>query len=146
MSQQRSGKLARLKHAFAVDPPQTPTPAEDERAAVESVCRRMDRLPMLHMPIQIALHTCRPLNYIGAACGHIASPVVKVVTGTFGFDQSYDGYQSFLKFLERRGSLEYLSDRLTELSEQRKQRRSKEDEATNSDPNTDRPDDGANGM
>lgn len=115
MTTKDSGFFAKVRHAFAVDDPQGPEPTAQEQDAVEWVTRQLHRYPSMTMPIQVVLHSCRPLNYVAAQAGHLFSPVYKAVASTFGHSGSYVGYQQFLEFLGRRGSLEYLSDRLGDL-------------------------------
>lgn len=70
-----------------------------EKLCVEVVRRR------LTMPAQLMLEMCRPLNYVSAQLLHFFQPIAGIVANT-------DECEAFAKFLEQRGSIEYISLRL----------------------------------
>ena len=70
-----------------------------ERLCVELVRRR------LTVPAGLLLEMCRPLNYVSAQLLHFFQPIAVVVANA-------DEYESFVRFLEQRGSVEYISLRL----------------------------------
>ncbi len=56
----------------------------------------------------MALEMSRPLNNVGAHAMHFFSPLVHALTDSDGFDR-------FAVYLEQRGSIEFLCQRLEEL-------------------------------
>ena len=93
-----------LKHAFAVDPPGAADPTEQQRLLVERLCVELVRR-RLTVPAGLLLEMCRPLNYVSAQLLHFFQPIAVVVANA-------DEYESFVRFLEQRGSVEYMSLRL----------------------------------
>jgi len=96
-----------LKHAFAVDPdgPAEPTPLQ--QPSVDWVCIQIAKR-RLTTPGLLFLEMCRPLNYIGAQSLHFLRPSIWAIVSR----QSYANYVQFTKFLEHRGSIEYLAQRV----------------------------------
>ena len=103
-----------LKHAFAVDEPGPADPTPPERAAVETVCREVVRRH-LSTPALIFLEMSRPLNFLGAQALHFFSPFVSALSDSAG-------HKHFAAFLERRGSIDYLRDRIEQLEAQAQRR------------------------
>jgi hypothetical protein len=99
-----------FKHAFHVDPPGPAEPTPDEQPAVEWVCRQVAKRH-LTTPGLIGLEMSRPLNWLGAQAMHVFSPGVWAIVR----QQTFENYQQFANFLERRGSIEYLCRRIEEL-------------------------------
>ena len=93
-----------LKHAFAVDPPGAANPTALQRRLVEKLCVELVRRH-LTMPARLMLEMCRPLNYVSAQLLHFFQPIVGIIAKT-------EEYEAFAKFLEQRGSLDYISLRL----------------------------------
>ncbi len=98
------------RNAFAVEPPGPAEPTEQERSAVEWFCLQVARRH-LTTPALIGLEMSRPLNAIAANAMHFFSPGVWALLR----QQSYEHYQHFATFLERRGSLEWILRRIEEL-------------------------------
>lgn len=96
-----------LKHAFAIDPPGAADPGPDLRPFIDRLCHEVVRR-RLTTPALIALEMSRPLNNVGAHAMHFFSPLVWALTDADGFDR-------FAKYLEKRGSIEFLCQRLEEL-------------------------------
>jgi hypothetical protein len=96
-----------LKHAFAVDPPGPAAPTEEQRAAVDKICREIVRRH-LTTPALLFLEMSRPLNYIGSQTLHFFQPMIGVLTDAKGPEQ-------FALFLEKRGSIEYICRRIEDL-------------------------------
>lgn len=96
-----------LKHAFAVDPPGAAEPTPEQADVIDRVCREVVRRRMV-TPALMSLELCRPLNYVGSQTLHFFAPVVAALTDA-------RGYQHFAEFLERRGSVDYLCQRLEDL-------------------------------
>jgi hypothetical protein len=98
-----------FRHAFALDPPGPAEPTEAERPTVDRVCLEIVRRH-LTTPALIFLEMSRPLNSLAANTIHFFSPMLSVlVTG--------DEHQRFAEFLDRRGSIDYLSRRIEELEQ-----------------------------
>ena len=93
-----------LKHAFAVDPPGAADPTQLQRMLVEKLCVELVRRH-LTMPVRLMLEMCRPLNYVSAQLLHFFQPIAGIITNT-------DEYEAFARFLEQRGSIDYISLRL----------------------------------
>jgi hypothetical protein len=111
------GLLSRLQHAFAVDPPGPADPTPEQQEAVDLVCREVARR-RLTTPGLIGLEMSRPLNYLSAQLMHFVAPGVWAVVK----QQSYANYQHFAEFLEKRGSIEYLSRRIEHFEAEYEQR------------------------
>jgi hypothetical protein len=107
----------RVKHAFALDPPGSAEPTEREKQVVDRVCEETVRRG-LATPALVFLEIFRPLNYVGSQALHFFRPIVTVILDG-------DGYQRFAEFLERRGSIDYLRERIENL-EDRLRRNTKE--------------------
>ncbi len=101
---------SKLRHAFAVDPTGPAEPTEQQKPAVEWICRQIAKRHMT-TPGLIGLEMVRPLNWIGAQVMHFASPGVWAITRS----QSHGRYLPFARFLEQRGSIEYMCWRIEEL-------------------------------
>ena len=100
----------KIKHAFAVDPPGSADPDENQKPAVDWVCDQVAKR-RLTLPGLIFLEMTRPLNYLGAQCMHFTQPGVWAIAPK----HIYGGYKYFAKFLENRGSMEYMCRRIEEM-------------------------------
>jgi len=130
----------RFRHAFYVDPPGPAEPTPEQQPAVDWVCRQIARR-QLTTPGLIALEMTRPLNYLAAQAMHFVSPGVWAVARP----ETHEGYKHFAKFLERRGALEYIEERIEhfeaeydrqereqrEMRKQRKKRKSASEDKGN---------------
>jgi len=96
-----------LKHAFAVDPSGPVDPTGPQRQVVDRVCREVVRRRMV-TPALMALEMSRPLNYLGSQVMHFFGPIVTVLVDP-------EGYRHFTEFLEHRGSIDHLCQRLEAL-------------------------------
>ncbi len=94
-----------LKHAFALDPAQVePTPEQSQlidRLAREIVRRR------LTVPALAFLEMSRPMNFLGSQALHFLAPMISAVTDS-------PGHRHLAEFLEQRGSIELLCQRITD--------------------------------
>ena len=96
-----------IKHAFAIGETGYCEPDKKQQIIVDKVCREVVKR-RLTLPAQILLETFRPLNYIGSQVMHFFQPIISaVLTG--------DGYTEFSNFLEQRGSVDYLCNRINEI-------------------------------
>ena len=100
----------KIKHAFAVDPSGPAEPTEQQKPAVDWVCNQIAKR-RLTLPGLIFLEMSRPLNYLGSQVMHFTSPGVWAIAPR----NIYGGYKDFAKFLENRGSIEYMCRRIEEL-------------------------------
>jgi len=107
--------LDRLRHAFAVDPPGPAEPTEAQREAAEWVCRKIVER-QLALPAHVFMEMARPLSYISSQAMHYSQPLVWSVTP----DGVSEGYRHLAQFLERRGAVEWILNRIDELDHERK--------------------------
>jgi len=93
-----------LKHAFALDSAEAIAPNEVQRAVVERLAREVVKRH-LTTPALIALEACSPLNFVSAQALYYFQPLVT----SFGDVRAYD---EFAKFIEQRGSVDYIRERI----------------------------------
>jgi hypothetical protein len=96
-----------LRHAFALDAGQSSDPSQPERAVVEAVCIEIVRR-RLSTPALLMLEMSRPLNYVSAQLLTFFQPFLALVGDTGAYDH-------FTRFLERRGSVDYIVTRIEAL-------------------------------
>lgn len=96
-----------LRHAFAVEPPGPAEPSDEQRAVVDRVCGEVVRR-RLATPALMFLEMSRPLNYLAAQTLHFFAPFVSIVAGG-------QGHRHFSAFLEKRGSIDFMVQRIEEL-------------------------------
>lgn len=96
-----------FKHAFAIDSPDQIKPNETQRVLLEKLCTEVVRR-RLTTPALFMLETSRPLNYVSAQFLYFLQPIATVI-----FDKS--GYERLAQFLEQRGSIDYICERLEAL-------------------------------
>ena len=104
MPEDPKGFFQRLKHAFHVEKAVVADPDEKTAATIEKICDEIVRRQMV-VPALMLLEMSRPLNYLGAQALHFFQPF-----GTVLIDPRK--WQGFAKFLEERGSVEYLIEAL----------------------------------
>ena len=97
----------KLRHAFAVDAPGPEQPTPEQQEAVDWFCSQVAKRH-LTTPGLIALEMSRPLNYIASQAMHFFAPGVWSLVRP----RTYQQYEHFAAFLERRGSVEYLARRV----------------------------------
>ena len=102
----------KLKHAFDIGDSENYNPDEKQKIIVDKVCREVVNRH-LAMPATILLETFRPLNYIGSQVMHFFQPIISTVLPG-------DGYTDFSQFLEQRGSVDYLCQRINEIEDEGK--------------------------
>lgn len=93
-----------LRHAFGTDAAEPFEPTEEQRRVVDKLCGWLVRRQMT-MPVLMALESCRGLNFVGSQALFFFRPLVTAL---------YDPheYHQFALFLEQRGSIDYLCQRL----------------------------------
>ena len=101
-----------LKHAFATDPPGPAKPDETQRARLEELCTEVVRRGLTG-PVLFMLETGRPLNYVSAQFLHGLQPIVAILADTAN-------YQKLTAFLEQRGSIDYVCQRLAAIETEHK--------------------------
>ncbi len=104
----RRGRTVRwLQHAFAIEPSGEGHATEDQRPVVDRLCKEVVRRRLTAAAL-LYLETARPLNYLGSQALHFFQPIVSALFDTHAYEQ-------FAKFLEHRGSVNYLCGRLEHL-------------------------------
>ena len=96
-----------LKHAFAVDPPGPAQPDSRQSEVIDILCREIIARG-LATPTRLFLESTQPLSFIGANALHFLNPFISVLTDSAAS-------QVLAEFLERRGSLEFIVQRLEEM-------------------------------
>ena len=99
----------KLKHAFDIVKSEDYNPTEEQKIIVDKVCHEVVKRHMV-LPATVLLETFRPLNYIGSQIMNFFQPIVTAVLPG-------DGYNDFSQFLEQRGSVDYLCQRLKEIED-----------------------------
>lgn len=98
--------LPALRHAFAVDPPGPAEPTPEERPVVEALVREVVRRRM-EAPAMMFLEMSRPLNYVASQTLSFFMPMLSAIGDA-------RGASLLAAFLERRGSIDWLLQRLEE--------------------------------
>jgi hypothetical protein len=93
-----------FKHAFAIDQPGPAVPTPAQEVVVDRLCAEVVRRGLTG-PALLMLEMHRPLNYAAAQVLNFFQPLVGIVADT-------GGYVEFARFLEQRGSIDYLCVRL----------------------------------
>jgi hypothetical protein len=96
-----------LKHAFAIEPEGPIAPTDEQRAIIDRLCRQVVARG-LTTPALVFLESVRPLNYISAQTLQFFAPILSVVADRQACDE-------LAAFLEHRGSLDFLCQRIGEL-------------------------------
>jgi hypothetical protein len=97
-----------LKHAFAIEAegPVTPTPSQS--AVIDRLCGLVVERG-LTTPALIFLESVHPLNYVSAQTLHFFAPIISAIADPAAA-------RELAEFLEHRGSVAYLCQRLQDLS------------------------------
>jgi hypothetical protein len=117
-----------VAHAFHVERADDLDPSPHQREIIDRLCREVARRRMA-TPALMALEMSRPLNGLSAAAMHMLQPILAVVATT-------DSYVEFAKFLEHRGSIDYLCGRIAHFD-----RAGRESQRSNAVAGDDQPDD-----
>ncbi len=99
--------LDELRHAFAVEPAGVVEPSESQRVLIDRLCREISRR-RLTTPAILYLEMSRPLGFLAAQAIHFFTPLISVLTDR-------QGLREFAEFLEHRGAIDYLLERLEEI-------------------------------
>jgi len=101
-----------VKHAFSVEESGPAEPTDQQRVPVDWLAQQISKRH-LTTPALIAMEMARPLNWVTAQGMHLASPAVWAVAPK----PFHEGYKNLASFLEHRGSIEYICDRLEQLEQ-----------------------------
>lgn len=96
--------LDELRHAFAVEPAGKVEPNETQRILIDRLCHEIARR-RLTTPAVLYLEMSRPLGFLAAQAIHFFTPLISLFTDR-------QGHREFAEFLEHRGAIDYLLDRL----------------------------------
>lgn len=100
-----------LQHALAVEPQGPCEPTERQRVLVERICQAIVRRRLI-MPALLGLELFRPSNFLAAQMLHFLGPLATVL-----LDAS--SYEELARFLERRGSVDFISQRIEAIQKDR---------------------------
>ena len=96
-----------LQHAFHVEDDGPIEPNETQKKALDKVCRGIIRRG-LTTPAIIGVEMGRPMNYMGSQTMHFFTPLVAAFVPT-------KSWSAVAEFLEHRGSLDWIRNRIEEL-------------------------------
>lgn len=114
-----------LRHAFAVETAEAVEPTDEQRAIIDRVCRAIVRR-RLTTPAILYLEMSRPLGFLTAQAIHFFSPIIGALTDA-------QGHRHFAAFLEQRGAVDYLLERLEEIDRDSSPRRRRDAEDARSE-------------
>lgn len=97
-----------LKHAFAIEPAGSVEPTDAQRAVIDSLCRLVVSRGLATAAL-IFLESVRPLNYVSSQTLHFFAPVLSAIADA-------QACRELAEFLEHRGSVDYLCQRIEELA------------------------------
>ena len=100
------GLRAALRHAFLVEPEGPAEPDAAERAAIEPLLAEVRRRG-LAVPAVLFLESVAPLNGVGAQALHFLQPFATAVLDPVR-------YAALARFLERRGSVAWMVEELSD--------------------------------
>ncbi|MBC8202946.1 MAG: hypothetical protein H8E91_03870 [Planctomycetes bacterium] len=98
------------KHAFHVEDSESINPTEVQKNAIDKLCRGIIRRG-LTTPAIIGVEMGRPLNYIGSQTMHFFTPLIAAFVPT-------DSWKAMAEFLEHRGSVDWIRNRIEELEQE----------------------------
>jgi hypothetical protein len=93
-----------LRHAFGIESRAAAIPTAEEREIIERILAAVARRGLVG-PTVLFLESMRSLNFVSAQAIHYFTPIVGMVVDR-------DALHLFARFLERRGSVEWLCGRL----------------------------------
>jgi hypothetical protein len=96
-----------LKHAFSVEVSNLILPSPAQAKAIDAVCREIVRRQMT-LPAQMFFESSAPLHFLGGQMLRFFEPVLAAVLDSVEI-------HDFASFLEQRGALEYICQRLEDL-------------------------------
>lgn len=130
------GIREQFKHAFAVEKPEDLRPTDEQKALVDALCREIARRGMT-APMQILLEVGTPYNYLMSQTMHFFRPASSTLIWVFApflpKGMSSRNYQLVAEFLEHRGALPYIRDRVEHFESEMSKREAGEGEDTSGD-------------
>jgi len=96
-----------LKHAFHVESDEPIEPNETQKKALDKLCQGIIRRG-LTTPAIIGVEMGRPLNFVGSQTMHFFTPLISAFVPT-------ESWTSVAEFLEHRGSVDWIRNRIEEL-------------------------------
>ena len=96
-----------LKDAFHVDDDGPVEPNEIQKKALDKLCKGIIRRG-LTTPAIIGVEMGRPLNFVGSQTMHFFTPLISAFVPT-------ESWNAVAEFLERRGSVDWIRNRIEEL-------------------------------
>ncbi len=96
--------LDELRHAFTVAPAGPVEATDQQRVLIDRLCGEIARR-RLTTPAILYLEMSRPLGFLAAQAIHFFTPLISVFTDR-------EGHREFAEFLEQRGAIDYLLERL----------------------------------
>lgn len=100
-----------LKHAFAVESAAVAVPTAEQSSSIDLICREIVRRGMT-LPAQMFIESSAPLHYLGGQTLRVFEPFLGVLVDPAAV-------RNFAAFVEQRGAVEYICQRLEELQRQR---------------------------
>jgi len=99
-----------LKHAFGIETAADLLPTPEQIKAIDQFCKIVIRRNLI-VPVSMFLEMVRPLNYVGSQILHGLSPFVSVWMNSRSLNE-------MAEFLENRGAIDFLCDRLKKMEEE----------------------------
>jgi hypothetical protein len=96
-----------LSHAFDLGPRLPAAPNETQRAIVERLAQEIVRRH-LTAPALLTLEACSPLNFVSAQALYYFQPFIASFADA-------SAYEEFARFVEQRGSVDYIRERIEAL-------------------------------
>ena len=103
-----------LKDAFHVDGASTIEPTEVQKKALDSLCQGIIRRG-LTTPAIIGVEMGRPLNFVGSQTMHFFTPLISAFVKA-------EQWTAVAEFLEHRGSVDWIRNRIEELESEMDER------------------------
>ncbi|HJN72244.1 MAG: hypothetical protein HOC93_01255 [Phycisphaerae bacterium] len=110
------------KHAFHVDDAEAINPTEQQKNAIDKLCKGIIRRG-LTTPAIIGVEMGRPLNFVGSQTMHFFTPLIAAFVPT-------DSWKAVAEFLEHRGSIDWIRNRIEELENEMDETPNKPEEPT----------------
>ena len=111
MASERRGWLQGVRHAFGVEAPGPVPPDPEDRERIEELLGRIVARDMV-TPAVLLLESWRPLNGVTAQAMHALTPFV----GLMGDPTIWD---RLARYMQRRGSIPWMLDRLEAMHAER---------------------------
>ncbi len=110
------------KHAFHIEDPGSINPTEQQKNAIDKLCKGIIRRG-LTTPAIIGVEMGRPLNFVGSQTMHFFTPLIAAFVPA-------DSWKAVAEFLEHRGSIDWIRNRIEELENEMDETPNKPEEPT----------------